>query len=211
MARTGVAPVIGVVGGVASGKSLVSRCLERLGAVRIDADQIGHQVLEEPAVRQALTDRWGIGIVGPDGQVDRRRIAERVFGGQESGSVELAWLESVTHPRIAEQIERRIEQVRGGSPLSPVVLDAAVLLKAGWHRFCDRLLFVDVPAAVRQERAAGRGWSADQWRVREAAQGDLQAARAQADFVVHNSGSQENTCAQVRRIWQAVTHQGGSA
>jgi dephospho-CoA kinase len=191
---------IGVVGGVASGKSVVTRMFESLGAVRIDADQVGHLVLEEPRVRSALVARWGQRIVGEQGELDRREISRIVFGQDEGAAAELRFLEQITHPRIESRLKAQLAHAEArGAPAA--VLDAAVMIKAGWDRLCSRLVFVKVPRAERLRRALQRGWTAEQFVAREAAQTPLERKRQQAETIIDNSGTLEETLDQVKAVW----------
>ncbi len=156
--------VIGITGGIASGKSLVAEQLAELGAVVLDADRVGHAVLREPAVRAALCARWGPGILDGDGEICRRVVAEKVFAPPPDGPRELAFLERWTHPRIAARIGKQLQELRQRGDLRAVVLDAPVLYKAGWDAWCDVIVFVEAAAAVRAARARQRGWSESQWR-----------------------------------------------
>lgn len=192
-------PVIGVVGGIASGKSLVSETLASLGGVRIDADRLGHQVLQLPEVRDLLVARWGAGILDSGGQVDRRRVAEKAF--QSPGRGELAFLEQVTHPRIASLAEAILATVPAGTW---AILDAALLLEAGWDRLCGWIIFVDAPWEDRLRRAATRGWDAAELERREARQWPLAEKRRRADVVFTNHGSREELAAQVTHWWHSI-------
>lgn len=193
-------PVIGLLGGIAAGKSLVAQQLARLGAGVLDADRAGHQVLRMPEVVQAIARRWGPEVLEADGTVNRSRLAQRVFGDKE----ELKHLEAITHPRIqhllTQQARRLVQQ--GARAL---VLDAPLLLRAGWDRWCDLLVFVDAPEQLRLQRAAARGWSAEQFRRREAAQEPLEEKRRRAHVVIDNSGSPEQTRKQVEQLWHQWT------
>lgn len=193
--------VIGIVGGVASGKSLVAGQFERLGALSLDADAAAHRVLREPAVIQAIRERWGDGVLDGEGQVVRSRVASIVFGPPPEGPIELAFLEQLTHPRIGAILQQQIESARQQGK-SAVVLDAAVMCKAGWDRLCDRVLFVEADAAERERRARSRGWSDNERRVREAAQTPLSEKLALATDVVVNSGTSEQTRQQIEQLWQ---------
>jgi len=190
-------PVIGLLGGIAAGKSLVAQQLARLGAGVLDADQAGHDVLLQPEVVQAVVRRWGPEVLNPDGTVNRSRLAQRVFGNKE----ELKHLEAITHPRIEQRLRRQAHRlVQEGA--KALVLDAPLLLRAGWDRWCDLLVFVDAPEPLRLERAAARGWSPEQFRRREAAQEPLEEKRRRADVVIDNSGSPEQTRKQVEQLWR---------
>lgn len=198
--------VIGIVGGIASGKSFVSEQWSRLGAVVLDADQLGHEVLKEPEVIESIRRRWGAAVIDEKGQVDRRAVARIVFAPPPDGPRELEFLEQVTHPRIEQKLRRRIEQLRRERRNDVVLLDAALLFEAGWDRMCDRILFVDADESIRRERAGRqRGWDEAMFSARQAAQGDLAKKRADADWVVDNSADPETTKQQIQAIWHSLT------
>ncbi len=194
---------IGVVGGVASGKSQVATRFEALGCLRLDGDLIGHKVLRDKEVKVALRDRWGAKILTAEGEVDRRAVAGLVFSDDsENGGTELEFLESLTHPRIAARLAARLSEARRqGVPA--VVLDAAVMMKAGWDKMCDHIVFVDVPRPIRLQRALQRGWTEEQFMARESSQFALSAKRERADTTIDNSGSLEETFQQVQLLWDA--------
>lgn len=193
---------IGIVGGVASGKSLVASQLESLGARRIDVDRLGHEVLTDPNVKSALVGRWGPSVLNVDGEIDRRAVAAIVFA--QNGNQELEFLERITHPRIADRIRQTLEDWTQQGVVRVALLDAAVLLKAGWDVFCDKILYVDTPRPLRLERALARNWTQAQFDSREAAQRSLDSKRERADWVVDNSGSPEDTRTQLQAIWQSI-------
>lgn len=202
--------VIGVVGGIASGKSVVARRLAAWGAELLDADRAGHDVLEQPDVRAALRARWGAGVFSSSGQVNRAAVAAVVFDEQDVRHAELRFLEGLTHPRIRARLEGCIAQLRQNGQTPAVVLDAPLLFEAHWDTLCDRILFVDAPEPLRRERAERtRGWTADEFHRREAAQLDLAVKRARADTIIDNSGTPAATWQQVDYWWQ--TEMGPSA
>ncbi len=195
--------VIGVAGGVASGKSVVSDKLRALGAAVLDADRVGHEVLEEPSVRDAIRAHWGDAVFTDEGKVNRAALAQRVFAPPPHGPVELAKLEQTTHPRIGARLREQIEQYReAGFPA--VVLDAAVMFKAGWHRFCDKIVFVEAPLPVRLERALRRGWTKENFLAREAAQMPVDEKKKFADIIINNTGALEDTHQQVECFWRSL-------
>lgn len=192
--------VIGLVGGIASGKSRVAQELARRGAVVLDADRAGHAVLQLPAVEQAARERWGDAIFDTAGHIDRKQLAAIVFARTPEGRDELAALERLTHPLIAERLDEQLQEAaRQGATVA--VLDAPVLLKAGWDRFCDRIVFVDSPREQRLARARERGWSEEQFTEREAAQESLDFKAARADVTIDNSGDLAQLSAQVAQLW----------
>lgn len=194
--------VIGIVGGVASGKSRVAEQLRGLGAVVLDADRAGHEVLHEEEVRRALRERWGEEIFNDRGEIHRAAVARIVFAAPPRGPRERTFLEQITHPRIGARLrEQAAEAERRGAPA--VVLDAALLLEAGWHSLCDHILFVSAPRDLRWRRARQRGWSEAEFRAREAAQLPVEEKRRRAEHVIDNSGSEAETDRQVRRWWRS--------
>ena len=195
--------IIGLLGGVASGKSQVARLFCRQGADVLDADMAGHEVLRMPGVREAVRHHFGPSVFGPDGQVNRPALGHIVFGPGPNAPQELALLESLTHPHIRRQLRGQADRMLAdGVPV--VILDAPVLLKAGWDDLCDALVFVDCPESVRRARALARGWMAEDFTAREAAQASIESKRALADFVVDNSGSLGYTQSQIEKVWQTL-------
>jgi len=200
--------IIGLVGGVASGKSMVADMFRQLGASVLDADRIGHEVLRLPAVRAAIGGRWGKQVIGADGEVDRRQLAQIVFAPPPEGPLELAELERITHPEIRKRLKSRCkEMAHNGTKVA--VLDAPVLLKAGWDSLCDAIVFVDAPGDQRRLRAAARGWNSEEFARREAAQESVEDKRLRANIVLDNSQDVSYIQSQVQRCWQAILKPGG--
>ncbi|MCA9214115.1 MAG: dephospho-CoA kinase [Planctomycetales bacterium] len=196
--------VVGIVGGIASGKSVVAREFQSLGAKSIDVDRVGHEVLTEPDVIQTLTERWGTRVV-VDGQLDRQAIARIVFA-ENTGAAELAFLESVSHPKIANRVREELVKLEEQGTVM-VILDAALLLKAGWDQMCDNIVFVDVDRETRIDRAVkGRGWTREEYNQREQSQLPLAEKRAKADILIDNSRGLDETRLQVRDVWERLIH-----
>lgn len=196
--------VIGVVGGIASGKSAVAEHFRRLGAEVLSADRIGHEVLREAEVQRAIRERWGEAAFDPHGRVDRGSLARIVFAPPPEGPRERLYLEQITHPRIGKRLQQRIAELAQGNGPKAVVLDAAVLFEAGWDALCEKIVFVEAPRSQRQQRALHRGWSEAEFSAREAAQESLDDKRQRADWVIDNSGPPENTFSQVQQIWRSL-------
>jgi dephospho-CoA kinase len=195
---------LGLVGGVASGKSAAARFLAQHvpGTMHIDADRIGHETLELPSVKAALVAHWGEGILNAAGQIERAAVAKIVFApGKES---ELQFLESKTHPHIRKGIRDRINAaLAAGAPL--VIIDAALLLEKGWGELCDVVAYVDTPAEVRKARAmTHRGWDAAQFARREAAQWSVEKKRAAASEVLPNNGTEEDLAKVCAELWERI-------
>lgn len=195
-------PVIGILGGVASGKSRIAQLFRERGAVVLDADRAGHQVLREPEVERLARARWGDAIFDEQsGHIDRARLAAIVFAPAPSGPRELTYLEQLTHKRIGAVLQAEIDSLGNRDDVPAIVLDAPVMLKAGWNEFCDHIVFVDAPRDLRAGRAAGRGWSEAEFERREAAQESLETKRRLADVVIDNSLSLAATAAQIDQLW----------
>ena len=178
--------LIGLLGGVASGKSTVADLFRQRGAAVLDADAAGHEVLKLPAVRAAIGGRWGQAVIRPDGEIDRHSLAQIVFAPPPDGPRQLAELERITHPEIRKRLLTQANELaRNGTKMA--VLDAPVMLKAGWDKMCDALVFVDCPRDQRLARATKRGWSEAEFNRREAAQESCDQKRRLANFVLDNS------------------------
>ncbi|MGC3972068.1 MAG: dephospho-CoA kinase [Pirellulales bacterium] len=192
--------IVGLLGGIASGKSLAAEQFVKLGSGLLDADAAGHEVLRRDDVRQAIRERWGDTVFDAAGHVVRPALARLVFADTPEGRADLARLEQITHPLIGQLLEAKAtEMAAAGKPL--IVLDAPVMLKAGWDKLCDILLFIDVPRETRLARAKTRGWSEAEFAAREARQEPVDEKRQLADFVVDNSGSSEGMNLQITRLW----------
>ncbi len=179
-------PVIGIVGGIGSGKSAVAVSLARFGGRIIDADQLGHAALRQPEIKEQIVSRWGGDLLDEQGEIVRRRLGAIVFASE----TERQALEALVHPWIAGKIREQIAAAQADPDVRYILLDAAILLEAGWFRECDRLIFVEVPAGQRLERLrASRGWSAADLEARERAQLPLTEKAARADHILKNDGT----------------------
>jgi dephospho-CoA kinase len=195
--------IIGILGGVASGKSEVARQFAALGAGVLDADQAGREALRLPHVEAAARRRWGETVFGPDGRIDRARLAGVVFGPTTEAQQERRYLEQLTHPEIAGLIQRQADGLATAG-VEIAVLDAPLLLEAGWNDWCEKTVFVEAPPEERLRRAMARGWTKEDFAAREAAQESLDYKRAHADIIIDNAGSPERTQAQVEQFWTSL-------
>ncbi len=196
--------VLGLLGGIGSGKTLVAQEFVRLGAAHLDADRLGHEVLEEPAVRASLVNYFGGESISPQGKVDRAFLARKVFSESDSqAKAHLRYLEKQTHPRIRDRMEQELERLQCQA-CPAVVLDAPVMLEAGWDVPCDALVFIAAPHRVRLARALSRGWQETEFAAREAAQESLHEKRRRADVIIDNSHTLACTRAQVERYWRSL-------
>lgn len=178
-------PVIGLIGGIGAGKSTVARRLAEHGARIIQGDAVGHEVLAEPSIIAEVARRFGDAVLNTEGAIDRRALADIVFADADARK----WLEGLMHPRMRSVIEQRVAAASADPATRLVVLDAAILLEAGWDGPCDRIVFVDAPDELRRQRVAlARGWSADELTRREDAQWPLAEKRQRARWILANSG-----------------------
>jgi dephospho-CoA kinase len=195
--------IIGITGGVASGKSLAAEQFAALGAGVLDADRAGHEALQLPHVEAAARQRWGDAIFGVDGRIERAKLAQIVFGAEPKAKQERKQLEQLTHPEIGRLLMRQAETFKT-SGIKVAVVDAALLCEAGWDEMCEKTVFVDAPRDVRQARALARGWTKEEFAAREDAQDSLQRKRSRADVIIDNSGSAERMQAQIERFWASL-------
>lgn len=194
--------VIGLAGGIACGKSSVADCLKDLGGVIIDADKVGHEVLCMPSVIGQVEKKWGDRVV-VDGKIDRRELAKIVFPSDLHSPTEaLKYLEQLTHPEIGKSIQQRLKRFRSSGDFPAVVLDAPVMFKANWDRFCDQIVFIDADLETRKQRAQERGWSETELERRESYQMPLEQKKKRSTDSVTNSGSVEELEQQIRQLWR---------
>jgi dephospho-CoA kinase len=198
------AVVIGLLGGVASGKSTVARLLADAGAARLDADDVARRVLDEPPVVDALVARHGASLLaagsGPRRAIDRAALARLAFRRPEV----LSHLESLVHPRVVAELTRRLRELSGVVPA--IVLDVPLLLEKGeLAGACDLLLFVECPAPERRRRVrTARGWDEGELARREAHQLTTEEKRRRADVVLVNDGDEARLREQTER-WIATS------
>jgi dephospho-CoA kinase len=204
--------VVGIVGGIGSGKSSVARWVAaRDPRVRlINGDEVGHEVLMLEAVKGAVRQRFRDVVFDASGQIDRQALGHLVFGpsGEQHGA--RRDLEQIVHPRIRETFEKRIaEAVAAGN--QAVLLDAAVLFEAGWNDLCDAVVFVDVPRIERLGRLrAGRGWDETEVDRREASQVSLETKRKRSDYVIDNARSIDEAGRQLEELLTRINAQSPS-
>jgi dephospho-CoA kinase len=191
--------IIGLTGGVASGKSLVAAEFEKLGACVIDADVIAREVLcpgEEPF--NMVVDEFGKGILTKDGNVDRAVLAEIVF----NDCAKLTTLNQITHPEIIKRILDRIEEIRSEDPDVLIVLDAPLLIEVGLHEKVDRVVVVYVDEETLVERIVERDKLDPKEAVKRlACQMPLKEKIEYADHVIYNKATIEETLKQVGDIF----------
>ena len=179
--------ILGLVGRAGSGKSTVARAILADGGAWIDADRIGHEVTDhDPEVRRALQAEYGDDIYKPDGTLERRRVADRVF----TDPAARARLDALVHPRILARAWEELNALRLSGHRGVVLLDSALLLHWGMERSCDAVLAVNAPEAERVARmVSSRGWSEEQARAVLSVQRPAEWFSDAADLTIENAGS----------------------
>lgn len=193
-------PVIGLAGGIGSGKSEVAGILAGLGCHVIDSDERARQVLERPGVRAQLRQWWGEQVLNPDGSVNRSEVARIVFTDPK----ERQRLEALIHPQVRAARAVLIQQARTKRARA-VVIDAPLLFEAGVDKECDVVLFIDAPLELRLHRVrTDRGWDAAELHRREQAQLPAEEKRRRSTFVIPNTGNREQLEAAVRQVLDRI-------
>ena len=190
---------IGLTGGIGAGKSTVREFLDRKGAASIDADAVGHQVYRPHSEAwEVIVATWGPSIVQPSGEIDRKKLGQIVFETPQ----ELAKLNEIMYPRIAAAIGERLEQLRQEG-VEVAVVEAAILVEAGWDRLVDEVWVVVSPDEVVVPRLAGRaGMTPEQVGNRVRSQMPVQEKVNHANVVIENTGTIEDLHQLLEGLWQ---------
>jgi dephospho-CoA kinase len=195
--------IIGLTGGILSGKSTIAQMLAEKGAAIIDADKLAHEAYKpKTKLNQELVDEFGTGIRKTDGSIDRKKLSGIVFDNPEA----LARLNSIVHPRIREIAQAKIEQLRKKGT-AVVVLEAALLIEAKWTDLADEVWVALVPPEVAVKRLEERGGLTEN-EARARIQAQLPAAeRAKyADVIINTDCELSEVRAQIDKLWKKVTN-----
>lgn len=190
---------IGLTGGIASGKSTVSRLLVERGALLVDADRIAREIVlpGSPALDQ-IADRFGADMLLPDGSLDRKRLGNVVFSDAAARKA----LEEITHPAIRQEMMTQMRRLEEEHPQSLVVVDVPLLYESGLTDRFEEIVVVYVPQAIQLERLMRRdGLSEAEASERLLSQWDIEMKRERADYVIDNSNGIEETRQQVEQFW----------
>ena len=199
--------IVGLTGGIASGKSLVTRVLRDLGAHIIDADKIVHDLLApgQDTCREVV-GHFGKGIQLPDGSIDRRKLGDIIFNHPE----ERAWLNQCIHPRVFEAYNHQVRHLSERQPDAIVIMDAALLIETGYHKHMDRLIVVYADQKAQMKRLMERDrFTLEQAMARISSQMPLDEKRKYADFVIENTGTREATEQQTREVFAKLKAEAG--
>ena len=197
-------PVIGILGGIGSGKSTIAAEFAKLGCKVIDADRIAHELLQEPPVREKVVSLFGRAVLDSSGKIDRRKLAEIVFADDHM----LASLNRIIHPLVLQRTQELIEQSKSQDQVKAIVLDMPLLVEVGWHKKCDKLIFVDCEQKMRQERAKKKGFDKKQIKIRENFQISLDNKESLADNTIENNSDFSAIAKQVTGIFSYIVDNG---
>jgi dephospho-CoA kinase len=191
---------VGVTGGIGSGKSTVARILGELGARVVDADKVGHHVYRPGSEGwEQVVQAFGREIVAADGSIDRRRLGAVVFAASD----QLARLNAIVHPLIRAEITAHLEELQRLDSSTPVVVEAAVLIEAGWQDLVDEVwLVVASRDAVLDRVAAQRGLTRSAIEARIAAQLSDAERRRHAAVIIDNSGTLPELQQRLRALYE---------
>jgi dephospho-CoA kinase len=194
--------LVGLTGGIATGKSTVSEILRQLGCEIIDADQLARDVVEpeQPAWKRIVAE-FGGGVVTAEGALDRKKLGAIVFADPERRKR----LEAITHPAIRARFQARLDELAAQGFAGIVVFDAPVMIESGNYKNMDRLVVVVTDDATQAARLQERdGTDEAEGRRKIASQMPLAEKAKLADYVIDNSGAREATAAEVRRVFAAL-------
>ena len=196
--------LIGLTGGIASGKSLVAEELKRLGAHLVDADEIAREVVKTglPAYNEIVKE-FGEGILNPDKTINRKALGKVVFSNPEIRKR----LEQITHPRIRKKIEAEISAIKAKNPKAVIVVDAALLIEGGLYKKMDKVIVVYADEKTQIKRLTERdGFTIKDAKNRLSAQMPLTEKRRYADFVIENveGKSKEKIKNEVKAIFKTL-------
>ncbi|MFQ5965599.1 MAG: dephospho-CoA kinase [Candidatus Scalinduaceae bacterium] len=190
--------VIGIMGGIASGKSTVAKMLRSLGASVVDADKICHQLINTEEINKKISKKWGGYILNKHGKINRCKLGKIVFSDKR----ELLTLNKIIHPKAIKQIKSRITELNQQGTKKGIVLDVALLVESNLTSLCDIIIFVDSKRQICKKRVQqNRKWPSSEINKREMFQGSLREKKENADIVINNNSSKEDTFKQVKDFW----------
>lgn len=202
--------VIGILGGIGSGKSTVAAEFAKLGCKVIDADEIAHELLDEPTVKEKVVGLFGRAILDSAEKIDREKLAELVFADADK----LSSFNRIIHPLVLQRTEELIEkyQAEVGTvrepPVQAIVLDMPLLVEVGWDKRCDKLIFVDCEQKLRLDRAKKMGFDKNQVKIRENFQISLGKKANVADNTIGNNSDFSALAQQVAGIFSYIVYNG---
>ena len=207
MDTVGKKPIIGILGGIGSGKSTVAAEFAKLGCAVVDADKIAHELLDEDDVREKMVGLFGQGILDSAGKIDHKKLAAIVFADAEK----LSSLNQIIHPLVLERVEQLIKQYQTQvpavrePPVQAIVLDIPLLAEVGWEKWCDKLVFIECKQHLRVERAKKMGiFDENQIKIRENFQISLDNKATVSDNTIDNNSDFSALAGQVADIFSNI-------
>lgn len=197
--------IVGLTGGIGAGKSSVARLLAGHGAAVVDVDALGREIIAPGgSAVQAVLERFGSELAGPDGGIDRPALASIVFNDPD----ELADLNDISHPAINELLDERIESIGEAGTTDVVVLDMAVLTESTLGRDTrfpyEIVVTVEAPPDIRLERLIERGMTSEDAKARLASQATDEQRREVSNFVIGNGGGNDELADATEKLWEAL-------
>ncbi|MBA3272778.1 MAG: dephospho-CoA kinase [Chthoniobacterales bacterium] len=183
-------PIIGIAGGIGSGKSTVARLFAELGCLVISSDDQVRDAYEQPDVKETLTHWWGKSIFRDDGAINRRAIAEKIFADPD----ERKRLEGLLHPRVKQMRDAVMSGKKDDARVPAFIWDTPLLFETGLNVECDAVVFVDAPTDIRNSRLrSNRGWGESELLLREKSQLPLDKKRQMSEYVISNAADAGET------------------
>jgi dephospho-CoA kinase len=194
-------PIIGILGGVGSGKSTVAAEFAKLGCAVIDADKIAHKLLDKPAVKKKVVALFGEVILNPTGKINHKKLADIVFADARN----LVALNRIIHPLVFKEVRELIKKAKGQKQVKAIVLDMPLLVEVGWAKRCDKLIFVECKQRIRAERAKKMGiFDRNMLKIRENFQISLDKKKSIADNTIDNNSGFSALAGQVTGIFSGI-------
>jgi dephospho-CoA kinase len=190
-------PIIGLVGGIGSGKSFVASIFGELGCCVISSDELTHRAYGDPIVKKSLQERWGDSVYNSAGELNRAAVAKRVFADSD----ERKYLEGLLHPLVNQARQRVMEADANNAQVIAFIWDTPLLIETGLDQQCDAVVYIETPEELRQARVLkSRGWDAAEHARREKLQHPLDKKRAISDYVISNTAGADQVRDQVRQV-----------
>jgi len=204
VSNIGDKPIIGIIGGIGSGKSTVAAEFVKLGCKVIDADKIAHELLRRKTVKEKIIASFGLDVLDSKRRVDRKRLGYIVFADADKLSI----LNGIIHPLVIQHAEELIEQYNRQNQVKAIVLDMPLLVEVGWAKRCNRLIFVDCEQKIREKRAKKLDFDKNQLKIRENFQISLDNKKNLADNTIENNSDFSAMVRQVADIFSDITDDG---
>jgi dephospho-CoA kinase len=201
VSKDGKKPIIGILGGICSGKSTVAGEFAKLGCKVIDADKIAHELLERKDIKYKIRGYYGEAAFDDSGKIDSRKLANIVFADTER----LSLLHKIIHPLILRRAYELIDKYNGQSQVKAIVLDMPLLAEVGWDKKCDKLIFVDCKRELRIDRAKKKGiFDENQLKNREKFQISLDIKVSITDNTIDNNSGYSALPKQIADIFSCI-------